>query len=81
MRLQLCEHNKQNKANPIDCVYNLSVAEGKTEALVGVDGEHLAWLDPEGTKQVTALDTEVQASQSASTLTPVTSVLLVSGYL
>lgn len=25
------------------------MAEGKTEALVRVDGEHLAWLDPEGT--------------------------------
>lgn len=57
------------------------MAEGKTEALVRVDGEHLAWLDPEGTKRITALDTEVQASQSVSTLTPVTPVLLVSGYV
>lgn len=57
------------------------MAEGKTEALVRVDGEHLAWPDPEGTKRITALDTEVQASQSVSTLTPVTPVLLVSGYV
>ena len=65
----------------MDCVYNLSVAEGKTEAFVRVDGEHLAWLDPEGTKWITDLDTGVQASQSIFTLTRVTPVLLVSGYL
>lgn len=79
MRLQLCKHNKQNKANPIDCVYNLSVAGGKTEAFVRVMGS--TWPGWTLRAQMDYRPRHWSAGQPEHFyINPVTPVLLVSGY-